>query len=65
MTETTRKTSQQLAQEESDRAVAEFLANGGKIQYIDAGARTNPANIKSAWGRRPKKADTAPTPEVE
>jgi hypothetical protein len=50
----TEKTKQQLAQEESERAVAEFLAAGGKIQYIDSGTKSDPANVKSAWGRRPK-----------
>lgn len=55
----TEKTKQQLAQEESDRAVAEFLANGGKIQYIDSGKKSDPAEVKSLWGRRPK-TKTAP-----
>jgi hypothetical protein len=57
----TDKTKQQLAQEESERAVAEFLAGGGKIQYIDSGKRTDPAAVKSAWGRRPK-APPKPVP---
>ena len=50
----TEKTKQQLAQEESKRVVEEFLAAGGKIQYIDCGARSDPENIKSAWGRPSK-----------
>lgn len=50
----TEKTKQQIAQEESERAVAEFLAAGGKIQYIDSGMKSDPTAVKSAWGRRPK-----------
>jgi len=57
----TDKTKQQLAQEESARAVAEFLAGGGKIQYIDSGKKTDPAAVKSSWGRRPK-APLKPVP---
>ena len=54
----TEKTKQQLAQEESERAVAEFLAAGGKIQYIDAGLKTGTTAVKPAWGRKTKTATT-------
>ncbi len=61
MTVENTKTTQQLLQEESNRAIEEFLANGGKIQYIETGKRTDPQDIKSAWGRRPKAVTTEHT----
>ncbi len=38
------------AKEEYERAVAEFLANGGEIQQIPIG-KSSPDVGQSAWGR--------------
>lgn len=35
--------------------IAEFLANGGKIQYIEPGVRGLTDEQQSAWGRGRKK----------
>jgi hypothetical protein len=39
-----------LNQEEYERAVAEFISNGGKIQQILTG-KSSPDAGKSAWGK--------------
>lgn len=48
------KTKLQLNQEESNRAYAEFIAKGGVVTVIESGRRSDPQEVKSAWGRRPK-----------
>jgi hypothetical protein len=48
------KTKLQLLQEEADRAYAEFIAQGGVVKGIAMGKRSDPAEVKPAWGRRPK-----------
>ena len=50
-----------MTQDESDKAVADFLARGGKIQYIEAGVRSAPPTY-SMWGKKKKVAD--PVEEV-
>lgn len=45
----------------TDQAIAEFLAKGGKIQYVDRGVSGNPGGVTfSAWGGRKKAAAPAP-----
>lgn len=39
-----------MTKEEYEKAVAEFLANGGEIQQIPLG-KSSPAAGASAWGR--------------
>ena len=50
--------------EETARAIAEFIAAGGEIQYIDAGrsSRVEGAAPVNMWGagRKKKTPDTAP-----
>ena len=48
------------AQEEADRLVAEFMAKGGTVTQIPAGQRSEPADAKTFWGGRPKKATEKP-----
>ena len=50
-----------MTQDESDKAIAEFLANGGKIQYIPAGVGS-PTATTNMWGRKKKVAE--PVEEV-
>jgi hypothetical protein len=58
--------------EEHDKAVAEFLANGGKIQYgayresgrVEGAVPTSPWGAKKA-GRPPANAEVDPTVEIE
>ena len=53
----TTKTKAQMNQEESDRAYAEFIARGGVVTVVPIGQRSDPQEIKQAWGRpRVKKA---------
>ena len=50
--------------EETARAIAEFIAAGGEIQYIDAGrsSRIEGQPLVNMWGagRKKKTPDTAP-----
>jgi hypothetical protein len=44
----------------NDMLVAEFLAKGGKIQKMPSGMRSDPEDIKTAWGKpkaKPKKQE--------
>lgn len=50
------KSKAQLQKEESERAYTEFINRGGVVQVIESGRRSDPQEVKSAWGRRPKKA---------
>jgi hypothetical protein len=52
--------------EESDKAIAEFLANGGKIQYgsYRESGRVEGAPAPNAWGAR-KKAGRPPVADAE
>lgn len=57
------KTSHQLMKEASDKAVEEFLANGGKIEYVPTGKSGQvPGEETNVWGRRVKKKEV---PTVE
>lgn len=50
----------------TDQAIAEFLARGGKIQYIERGVSGNPNGVTfSAWGARKKAVPAAPVLDVE
>jgi hypothetical protein len=51
----------QLLQKKIEEAVKEFQAQGGKIQKIPEGHKTDPAELKNQWGRPRKKkpVDTA------
>ena len=46
--------------DESKKAIEEFLAKGGKIQYFDYGKRSEEIDYKggSFYGKKKKKADT-------
>lgn len=46
---------------EHDKLVEEFLANGGEIEYCEAGARSEQDQIgyTHGWGRKKKKATPA------
>ena len=44
--------------DESQKAIDEFLANGGKIQYIPAGQRSEEIDYKGGfYGRKKKKEE--------
>ena len=48
--------------EDSQRAIDEFLAKGGKIQHCAPFARTEDIEIKGGfYGRKPKKKEEGPT----
>jgi hypothetical protein len=47
---------------ESAYLVAAYLAKGGKITVIPDGQRSDPADLKPAWGR-PKAKKAEPKPE--
>jgi hypothetical protein len=57
-------TTKQKNQAESDAAVAEFLANGGVIQYVASGASSHAEGQRSYYGRpgRPKAGTVPPAP---
>ena len=42
-------------QKENERAIREYIANGGKITVCEAGARTEDLQV-GQWGRPKKKA---------
>lgn len=51
-------TTNQRLNEESDRAIAEFLAKGGKIEHAPIGKSGQiPGQETNVWGRRVKKAE--------
>ena len=51
---------------ESDRAIAEFLAKGGKIEHAPIGKSGQlPGEETNVWGRRVKKKAEVPTVEPE
>ena len=52
------ETGRTLIQQAED-AVAEFLANGGKIKHIPLGERSIEVDQKAQWGR-PRKKSTIP-----
>ena len=48
-----KKTTSQRLQQESDRAIAEFLKNGGVIQKVETGKSGQiPGQETNVWGRR-------------
>ena len=48
--------------DDSQRAIDEFLAKGGKIQQCEPFARTEDIEIKGGfYGRKPKKKEEGPT----
>ena len=57
------KENEQIAEEKSEheKLVAEFLANGGEIEYCEPDARTEQDEIAytHGWGRKKKKATPA------
>ena len=44
-----------MSKKTNDEYIEEFLANGGKIQYIEPGVRGMPDEAYSAWSRGKKK----------
>jgi hypothetical protein len=45
--------------------VEAYKAKGGKVTVIPGGQRTDPDQIKTAWGYGNKGKKKAPTPEVD
>lgn len=70
MTKDYTKSTKQLAQEATDRAIQEFLDRGGKIQTVPTGRSGIPeGGFASAWGRPRKRTvmpdEVAAVPEVD
>ena len=52
--------------EESDQAIAEFLAKGGTIQQVPTGKSGHlPGMETNVWGRKINKAETVPATQSE
>lgn len=50
------KTTKEIEQEKTAKAIEEFLANGGKITYVPSGLRGDQAEVvqKNSWGKKRK-----------
>lgn len=60
------ETTQAKLNAESDRAIAEFLAKGGKIEHAPIGKSGQlPGEETNVWGRRVKKKVEVPTVDPE
>jgi hypothetical protein len=61
MTQDYTKSTKQMEQEATDRALAEFLARGGKIQVVPTGKSGIPeGGFANAWGRKKRVAAVEP-----
>ena len=61
MTQDYTKSTKQMEQEATDRALAEFLARGGRIQVVPTGKSGIPeGGFANAWGRKKRVAAVEP-----